>query len=209
MATNFSSRRQRRKKVLRRRDGSLYDVSERRRISHAELRDYVREGGFFEARQEETRADCTFEVLQGMMGAGLLENFLPGMNRGPLSGLGALGALSGGAGPLGALTGGSDAAGTLGQLARLVRDEGRGRDSDRDRDDWDEPPRRSSRRERDHDRGLEAWEDSPSSRRESDRRGDGWDAPPRRSDHRGDGRDDAPRRSARRDRSREWEPDGD
>jgi hypothetical protein len=161
MATGSSSRRGRRKKVLRRKDGSLYDVSERRRISHADLRDYVRDGGFFEARQDETHADCTFEVLQGMMGTGLLENFLPGTSGGPLSGLGALGALSGGTGPLGALTGGSGSGGALAHLARLVADEAR-RESERDRDDWDDPPRRSSRRE-------------------SDRRGDGWDDPPRRS----------------------------
>jgi len=39
------ARRRRRKKILRRSDGSLYDVSERRPISVVELREYVRDGG--------------------------------------------------------------------------------------------------------------------------------------------------------------------
>src|SRR2546421_263594 len=117
MATEPKSRRRRRKKILRKDDGSLYDVSERRRITTAELRDYVRDGGLFEARRQEGGADCTHEVLQSVMGVGLLENLVPGMGGGSLPGLGGLGALAGG-GPLGALGGG----GALGELARLVAD---------------------------------------------------------------------------------------
>jgi len=51
MATEPKSRRRRRKKILRQNDGSLYDASERRRITTAELRDYLRDGGLFEARR--------------------------------------------------------------------------------------------------------------------------------------------------------------
>src|SRR2546421_7315019 len=84
MATEPKSRRRRRKKILRKDDGSLYDVSERRRITIAELRDYVRDGGLFEARRQEGGADCTYEVLQSVMGVGLLENLVPGMGGGSL-----------------------------------------------------------------------------------------------------------------------------
>ena len=90
MATEPKSRRRRRKKILRKTDGSLYDATERRRITPAELRDYVRDGGLFEARRQENGADCTYEVLQGVVGAGLLQNLVPGMGGGPLSGLGGL-----------------------------------------------------------------------------------------------------------------------
>ena len=75
MATEPKSRRRRRKKILRKNDGSLYDATERRRITHTELRDYVRDGGLFEARRQEGGADCTYEVLQSVMGVGLLENW--------------------------------------------------------------------------------------------------------------------------------------
>jgi len=139
MVTERKSRRRRRKKILCRKDGSLYDVNERRRISAADLRDYVRDGGLFEARREESGADCTYEVLQSVVGVGLLNNLVPGMGGGPLpglAGLGRLGGLVGGAGPLGALGG----AGSLGDLARLLGDHGdRGGGRDRGWDDWDEP----------------------------------------------------------------------
>src|SRR5205085_12082422 len=100
MATEPKSRRRRRKKVLRKNDGSLYDATEQHRITAAELRDYVRDGGLFEARRQENGADCTYEVLQSVMGMGLLENLVPGIGGGSLPGLGGLGALAGG-GPLG------------------------------------------------------------------------------------------------------------
>ena len=115
MATQPKSRRRNRKKILRKNDGALFDATERRRITTAELRDYVRDGGLFEARRHETGADCTYEVLQSVMGAGVLQNLVPGL---------------GGGGPLGALA----------DLARALGDGG-----DRGWDDWDEPHRRPRR----------------------------------------------------------------
>src|SRR5439155_1270794 len=122
MATEPKSRRRRRKKILRKTDGSLYDATERRRITPAELRDYVRDGGLFEARRQENGADCTYEVLQGVLGVGLLQNLVPGMGAGPLSGLGGLSALAGGGGgALGALggTGGGLLTGEIGRAVGL------------------------------------------------------------------------------------------
>jgi hypothetical protein len=198
------ARRRRRKKILRRSDGSLYDVSERRPISVVELREYVRDGGFFEARREGTGADCTHEILQGIVGTGLLENLLPGMSGGgPLSGLGALGALAGGGGGLGALGNGSEG---LPQLARLLGDDRNHRESD-----WDyhDEPRRSPRR--DH-RRREGWDDPPRRRSEHDvdDRRDWWDEPrphsrERHPDDERDAWDDPPRRSGRRGSRRGWE----
>jgi hypothetical protein len=162
MTAEPRSRRRRRKKIVRKSDGSLYDLSERRRISHSELKDYVRDGGLFEARRQDTGADCTYEVLQGMVGTGVMENLVPGLGGGPLSGLGGLG-------PMGALTGGSGGLGQLGALARLVGQEGRGFD------DWDEPPRRSRRRGSERD--WSGWDEAPpeSGRRESDRDWGDWE----------------------------------
>lgn len=161
MTTEPRSRRRRRKKVIRKTDGSLYDLTERRRISHAELKDYVRDGGLFEARRQDSGADCTYEVLQGMVGAGLAENLVPGLGSSPLSGLGGLGAL-------GALSGGSGGLGQLGALARLI-----GEEAPR-RDDWDEPPRRSRRRGSERD--WSGWDEPRhSSRRQSDRDWGDWD----------------------------------
>ena len=122
--------------MLRKTDGSLFDATERRRITPGELRDYVRDGGLFEARRQENGSDCTYEVLQGVLGLGLLENLVPGLGGGSLPGLGGLSALAGG-GPLAGLGG---AAG-LGDLARLVGDR-----VARNGDDWDEPRRRSHSR---------------------------------------------------------------
>src|SRR6266542_2813717 len=120
MATEPKSRRRRRKKILRKNDGSLYDATERRRITPTELRDYVRDGGLFEARRQENGADCTYEVLQGVVGVGFLQNLVPGMGGGPLSGLGGLSALAGGGGgALGALGG----AGGLADLVRVLGNE--------------------------------------------------------------------------------------
>ncbi|MGH9005387.1 MAG: hypothetical protein ACRDYV_19870 [Acidimicrobiia bacterium] len=151
------SRRRFRKRIVRRHDGTLLDRSERRRISATELRDYIRDGGLFEARREESGADCTYEVLRDVMGTGLLEGMVPNLGANPLSGLGALGALTGGSSGLGGLGG---AAGELARLARLASTD----DRDRDRDwvDWDDEPRRSSRR------------------RERERDGNGRDEPPPR-----------------------------
>src|SRR5882724_2636993 len=151
MATEPKSRRRRRKKILRRNDGSLYDATERRRITPAELRDYVRDGGLFEARRQENGADCTYEVLQGVVGTGLLQNLVPGMGGGALPGVGGLSALAGGGGgALGALGG---AAG-LADLARVLGDQA-GRSGDRGWDDWDEPRRRSTR----HSSSDRGWDD--------------------------------------------------
>ena len=171
MATEPKSRRRRRKKILRKNDGSLYDVNQRRRITQAELRDYVRDGGLFEARRHENGADCTYEVLQGVVGVGLLENLVPGMGS-SLPGLGGLGGL-------GALTGG----GGLGDLARLVGDQV-ARGGDRDADGWAEP-RRRPRRGSSGDWGAEDgdWSDPSGGRRRSsgDRgwRNTDWSDPPR------------------------------
>jgi hypothetical protein len=161
------SRRRQRKKILRRSDGSLYDVSERRQISQAELREFVRDGGFFEARRQGSGSDCTYEVLQGVVGAGFVENLLPGMGSGgPLPGLGALGALGSGSGG-------------LDQLARLFGDERSPRDSDRG---YHDEPRRSPRRDRDR---RDDWDDRPRRRSEDDfDESDRWDKPPRRSGRR-------------------------
>ena len=182
MATQPKSRRRRRKKILRKNDGSLFDATERRRISHAELRDYVREGGLFEARRQETGADCTYEVLQSVMGQGLLENLVPGLGGGSLPGLGGLSALAGG-GPLGALGGG----GGLSELARLVGDHV-ARSGDRNGDDWEEPRRRSRHRSSGDWGRDDEWSDPPGrSRRRSDERdwADGdWSEDTPRRDHR-------------------------
>jgi hypothetical protein len=134
MATEPRSRRRRRKKILCQSDGSLYDVSERRRISPSELRDHVRDGGLFEARRQESGRDCTYEVLQEVIGRGLLQSFVPGLGGG-LPGLGGLAGLAGGGGALGAL-------GSLGGLVKALGD----RANDRGWEDWDEAPRRSRRR---------------------------------------------------------------
>lgn len=174
----WRNRRQRRKKILRRRDGSLYDLTEDRRISAAELRDHVRSGGYFEARRYETGEDCTYELLQSMIGTGLLETYVPGY--GGTSGLGPLGALSGGSGLLGAVTGRSDGLGPLAQIARVLADDTVAGDWSRDRSDG---------RRRYRDAGWHDWDDPPRWRREP-----GWDDRPRRSRHDGwgDG-DDRPR----------------
>ena len=180
MATESKSRRRRRKKIVRRTDGSLFDATERRRITTVELRDYVRDGGLFEARRQENGADCTYEVLQGVMGAGMLQNLVPGLGSGPLSGLAGLSALSGGGGggPLAALGG----AGGLADLARVLGDE-RGRSRDRDRDDdwddWDGDERRRPRRSADgRTWGSEGWADPPQRSSKRDRRDDDWASDP-------------------------------
>jgi hypothetical protein len=162
MAIERKSRRRRRKKILRKNDGSLYDVTERRRITPAELREYVRDGGLFEARRQESGSDCTYEVLQSVIGAGLLENMVPGLGGGSLPGLGGLGALSAlaGGGPLAGLAGG----GGLNDLARLVGDR-----LGRDDDDWEEPRRRSrSRQSHDWSGGDGDWGDPPRRSRRGD-----------------------------------------
>jgi hypothetical protein len=187
MAPEPKSRRRRRKKILRKNDGSLYDATERRRITAAELRDHVRDGGLFEARRQENGADCTFEVLQSVMGVGLLENLVPGIGGASLPGLGGLGALAG-SGPLGGLGGG----GGLGELARLVGDQV-ARGGDRNGDDWEEPRRRSRRRSSGDWGRDDDWSDSP---RRSRRRSDDWDGgdgdwseEPSRREHRREAQD--------------------
>ena len=173
MPTDPKSRRRRRKKIVRRDDGSLFDASERRRISTAELRDYVRDGGLFEARRQGSGTDCTYELLQSVLGSGMLANLVPGLG-GPLAGLGGgsgLGGLTGGGGPLAALGG----VGGLGELARLWSEEGRSRD--REWEDWEERPRRSVRRSLADGNWAEGdWVETarPSERR----KGDGWATDP-------------------------------
>ena len=138
MATEPKSRRRKRKKILRKDNGSLFDASERRPITLTELREYVRGGGLFEARRHENGADCTYEVLQSVMGAGMLQNLVPGLGGGSLPGLGGLSGL----GKLSELANG---AGGLAEIARVLGREG----SDRGGwDDWDEP--RRTRRGADH-----------------------------------------------------------
>lgn len=135
MATEPKSRRRKRKKILRKDNGSLFDASERRPITLTELREYVRGGGLFEARRHENGADCTYEVLQSVMGAGMLQNLVPGLGGGSIPGLSGLGKLS-------ELANG---AGGLAEIARVLGREG----SDRGGwDDWDEP--RRTRRAADH-----------------------------------------------------------
>ena len=129
MATEPKSRRRRRKKILMKSDGSLYDASERRRITQAELRDYVRDGGLFEARRHESGADCSFEVLQTVMGVSFLQNLVPGLGGGGLPGLSSL-------------------ANTGGGLADIARALGGGDRSGGWDDDWNEPPRRRKADER-------------------------------------------------------------
>ena len=169
MAPEPKSRRRRRKKIIRKTDGRLFDATERRTITTTELRDYVRDGGLFEARREDGGADCTHEVLQGIVGAGMVENLVPGLG-GRIPGLGGLGLLGGlegltGGGGLSGL-GGLGGAGGLARLARLLDDDDRDRRSDRDRD-------------RDHDRDRDerdrrwndepVWDDRPRKRRSAGR----------------------------------------
>ena len=59
-----------------------------------ELRDYLRDGGLFEARRQGNGADCTYEVLQSVVGLGLVENLVPGLGGGSVPGLGGLSALA-------------------------------------------------------------------------------------------------------------------
>ncbi len=156
MAPEPKSRRRRRKKIIRKTDGRLFDATERRTITATELRDYLRDGGLFEARREDGGADCTHEVLQGIVGAGLVENLVPGLG-GRIPGLGGLGLLGGlegltGGGSLGGLGG----AGGLARLARLL-----------DEDDHD---RRHDRDDRDREWGEERdWDDRPRKRRSGER----------------------------------------
>ena len=145
MSTESGSRRRRRKKIVRRDDGSLFDATERRRITPAELRDYLRDGGLFEARRQGSGTDCTYEVLQSVLGAGMLQNLVPGLGAGPLAGNGG-----------------------LADLARLLGDEARRRQREFDDDEWDEP-RRGGRRPSDE----AGWRDG--NRLEEERRPAGRD----------------------------------
>lgn len=134
MATERKSRRRRRRQILMKNDGSLFDATEGSRITHAELREYIRDGGLFEARRHETGADCTYEVLHSVMGAGVLQNLAPGLGSASLPGAGAFPGL-GGLAQLSVLANGGSG------LAELVRALGGSRDAG-----WDdaEQPRRPS-----------------------------------------------------------------
>jgi hypothetical protein len=171
MAPEPKSRRRRRKKIVRRDDGSLFDVTERRRITAAELRDHLRDGGLFEARRQRSGTDCTYEVLQSVMGAGMLQDLVPGTGAGPLSALGGLG--GGGGGLLGALGG---AAG----LADVVRALGEERDRGRD-GDWDDrdDDRRRQRRPSDGRGGAaDEFTDPPTRAPQRDRGESDWGSEP-------------------------------
>jgi len=170
MATESKSRRRRRKKIVRSDDGSLYDATERRRITAAELRDYVRDGGLFEARRQGSGTDCTYEVLQSVLGIGMLQNLVPGAGTGPL---GALGGLGGGSSLLGALGG-------AGGLAEVVRALGEQRDRGRDGgwEDWDDDDRRRPRRPADGRWASDEFTDPPSRPSKPERRGDDWATDP-------------------------------
>jgi hypothetical protein len=206
MATEPKSRRRRRKKILSQSDGSLYDVSERRRISPSELRDHVRDGGLFEARRQESGKDCTYEVLQEVIGCGLLQSFVPGLGGG-LPGLGGLAGLAGGGGALGAL-------GSVGGLADLVKALG---DGANDRG-WDEAPRRSRRRPSDSggradsqgraNSGSANSASADSSSAESDWADGDWADSPGRADGADGDWSDKPRRPPRHDPG-DWAGDPD
>ena len=176
MTASSPSRRRRRKRIICEDNGSLYDVSERRRISHGELRCYLQDGGLFEARRQGSGVDCTYEVLQGAMGRGVLEGLVPGLNLGSFSDeLGGLGGLSGG---LGALSSLSRQQGGLGALGRLL--EGGGRDEPR-REAGDERPRRRRANGR-----SEEWYDEPPPRSKASRGSsdEWWNEPTPPSGHR-------------------------
>ena len=153
MATEPKSRRRRRKKILCKSDGSLFDATDRRSITQAELREYVRDGGLFEARKKESGADCTYEVLQSVMGVGMLQNLIPGLGGG--GGIPGLGRLS----ALGNLAHGG---GGLAEIARALGDSVN-RSGDRGWEDWDEPSHRSNRRpeDRNADWADGDWGDKP------------------------------------------------
>jgi hypothetical protein len=136
MATDPRSRRRGRKKILRKNDRSLYDATELRRITPGELRDYVKDGGLFEARRHENGADCTYEVLREVVGAGLMQNLAPGMGAAPLTGLGALAA-----------------------LARVIGDQAGG-SADGGWDEWEEPRRRKGRSSDDRGGAAGDWSDA-------------------------------------------------
>lgn len=156
MATEPKSRRRKRKKILRKDNGSMFDASERRPITLTELREYVRGGGLFEARRHDNGSDCTYEVLQSVMGAGMLQNLVPGLGGGSLPGLGGLSGL----GKLSELANG---AGGLAEIARVLGQEGTDRGG---WDDWDEP--RRPRRSPDHRWDSPDFADPPSGKTRHD-----------------------------------------
>ncbi len=67
-----------RRELVRDSDGTLRDVTDRRRIGIDELRDDLRAGRYFRARTESTDADCTHEVLGQILAAGALPGSNPG-----------------------------------------------------------------------------------------------------------------------------------
>ncbi|MGQ0466558.1 MAG: hypothetical protein ACT4QG_14690 [Sporichthyaceae bacterium] len=141
MTEPVSSRRRFRKKVIRRQDGELFDLTQRRPITIEELREYLRSGGLFEARTRETDRDCTYEVLQKVVAGGLTDG-LPGLSGGNLGGLGALGGLAG-------MVGGGNRTEAVVGLLRLL-DGANGRAASYagwESEGWDGPPRERRRRE--------------------------------------------------------------
>jgi hypothetical protein len=71
------SRRRPRKHVVRHSDGSLFDTLQGRAITPEELADHLRNGGLFEARREDSGADCTFDVLHRVLEAGSPRTLMP------------------------------------------------------------------------------------------------------------------------------------
>jgi|GEM_PF-4073584 len=87
-----SSRRRDRKRIVVREDGAMFDLSARRPISTTALREYLQDGGLFEAATQQGGRDCTYEVLRKIVGAPDPSRPPPGAP-GPMSALGVLGKL--------------------------------------------------------------------------------------------------------------------
>jgi hypothetical protein len=162
------SRRGRVKRVLRSRDGSLYDADEQRPITLEELADHMRAGGHFQARRRETGTDCTPQLMMEVYRANIADMILPGNPFGGMGGLGGLGGLVG----LGRDASGASLAGSL---LRFLDDGGR-----RDRDHWDDGQEERRRDDRwPEARGRKRREDVH--REFPDRVDRGWDDQNRRS----------------------------
>ncbi len=79
--TGRASRRSARKQVVRDGAGRLFDESLGRPISRSQLRDYLADGGFFEARRGDTSVDCTVQVLREVLVDGTVADLFFGGRR--------------------------------------------------------------------------------------------------------------------------------